>query len=132
MSFVKPGKPPLCSLPASRLFPLATYVQKPPENSTVYFFVGCANLEGFFIFHCCFFGADSPGVKTLGRSYRCPVLFTFYDTAPRDVSVLLCEHHEKDLCLLNVYRSFGFLESGTPGALPHKMGKQLAYSLRPL
>lgn len=40
-------KAPLRSLLVRCLFPLATDVQKPPQNASVFFFVDCANLEGF-------------------------------------------------------------------------------------
>lgn len=72
--------------------------------------------------HCCFFGTDRPGVKTFGESYRCPILFTFYDTVPRDWSAL-GEQRKMELSLLHVYMSFGF---GGLGAVPHKTGKEQA------
>lgn len=59
--------------------------------------------------HCCFLGTSRPGVKTCGKSHRCPILFTFYDTVPCDLSDLR-EHQRMDSYLLNVYVSFEFLE----------------------
>lgn len=97
--------------PLSALFWLRVYFHLLPVFRSLQKILPCISLRveltwKDFIFHCCFFGTDSPGVWTLGKSCRCPILPTFYDTVPCDMSVLLREHHKMDLYLAECLHEF--------------------------
>lgn len=76
----------LGSLLAQCLCPLATCVQKPPENSE--------SLSSWirltwrdYIFHCCFLGRSHTSVETSVKATR--VRFFLYDIIPCDLSTIL-------------------------------------------